>query len=336
MPLPLAPNPAETTLCGMMQHQSIPHALLFTGPSGTGRLEAALRLAKALNCLEPPPASTSPNALTDAICHQCRSCRKIESGNHPDIHAIAPDGTHIKIAQIRELCDTLLAKPLEARHRLIVIQDADRMNVQAANALLKVLEEPPMGTIFVLLALQPSELLPTIVSRCQVVRFTPLARETVAHALMTEHSLQEPVALALAAHCDANLQKALAIVQSKRGIEGWLSARNWLYENLPLPGRGDAAHALAFAEVLAKDRETALSGLDLLGHLLHDMLLVAINPMGMANGDLVETIANEARNYQTPRIVAMIETTRKARKRIEGNSVVRHTLEVMALELMAC
>ena len=328
-------SPAENTLCGMIANQNLPHALLFTGPAGTGRKDIAMALALSLNCQNATHTEGhAPSSLSNLFCGKCKSCRKITAQTHPDIRAIQPDGTHIKIAQIRELCDTLLSKPLEARYRLIVIQEADRMNTQAANALLKVLEEPPLGTHFVLLALQPSELLPTIVSRCQVLRFRPLPREVVACALMEEFSLSKPEAITLSALCGENLGKAKEIANSKAGASRWLLARKWLAENLPMAGRGDVAHALSFAEIIGRDRETALSNLALIRHYLHDLMMVNLMPSAVANVDLIDQIKNDAARLDANRITAMVDVVHLAKMRIEGNSVMRHTLEVMALELM--
>jgi len=324
-----------STLLSMTRHDTLPHALLFSGPAGTGKAEAAIILAQILNCQAPTvPSGSSSHPFFSHRCGSCRSCRKIEAGSHPDIRVIEPEGNHIKIAQIRDLCNTLLAKPLEATHRVIVIKEAGRMNREAANALLKVLEEPPAGTFFVLTTCQPSELLPTVLSRCQLITFRPLEKETVVRILMKEANLPQQQAEAVAALSDGGFARALEMISGKGGIDAWFAQRNWLFTALPLPGRGDLSHALAFAEVLGRDKEKAIRSLSLIGRYLHDLMVCRIDPTHVVNHDLMPRLEADAVRFDLPRLTAMAETVRDTLRRIEGNTVLRHTLEVMALKLM--
>lgn len=319
----------------MARNETLPHALLLSGPAGTGKEEAALTLAQILNCHTPTEPSVPPSThFSSHRCGTCRSCRKIDAGTHPDIRVIEPEGSHIKIAQIRDLCNTLLAKPLEATHRVILIKDAGRMNREAANALLKVLEEPPAGTFFILTTSQPSELLPTVLSRCQLVRFRPLSKETVVRCLMEESHLPQQQAESVAALSDGSLALARDMVSCKGGVDGWIAQRNWLFSALPLPGRGDLSHALAFAEVLGRDKEKAMGSLSLIGGYLHDLMVCQIDPERVVNRDLMPQLKADAALFALPRLTTMAETVRDTLQRIEGNTVLRHTLEVMALKLM--
>ena len=154
-------------LLSLLFHGTIPHALLFTGIEGVGKKTAAVALAMACNCRR--PVAVEP-------CGECAACRKIAAGAHPDILRVSPAGAMIKIDQIRELCQVLTMKPYEARVRVVIIADAHTLNPAAGNALLKMLEEPPARTVLILTAPQTGDLLPTIVSRCQHIRFKPIAR----------------------------------------------------------------------------------------------------------------------------------------------------------------
>jgi DNA polymerase III subunit delta' len=146
-----------------------PHGLIFSGPAGVGKHTAALMIAKALNCTQ----ATAP----DAFCDLCPSCRKIEAGTHPDVMIIGveEDASQIKIAQVRHILSILDFQPLEGRNKVFIIDPADMMNAEAANALLKGLEEPPENSFFILITVNVHELLLTVRSRSQVYNFTPLA-----------------------------------------------------------------------------------------------------------------------------------------------------------------
>jgi DNA polymerase III subunit delta' len=164
------------------------HGLLFAGPGGVGKGLTARALAMSLFC------ERSSDSRLDA-CGECRNCRLMESGNHPDFLAVAcPEGkSELPIELLvgsldnrgREgLCHDLSLRPMLARRRVAVIDDADRMSTEGANALLKTLEEPPAYALIILLAADLGKILPTIRSRCQTVRFNPLSDDDVAELVL--------------------------------------------------------------------------------------------------------------------------------------------------------
>jgi len=136
---------------------------LFVGPAGAGKLEAAKKFAKAVNCL----------SENNKPCEICLSCKKINSQIHPDVFFVEPKGpsSFIGIDQIREVIQKANLKPYEGKSKVFIINNAHSMNVQASNAFLKTLEEPPENTIFILISRSKELLLSTIVSRCHIIRF---------------------------------------------------------------------------------------------------------------------------------------------------------------------
>ena len=151
-----------------LNNQRLPHAYLFTGPEGIGKATMARELAAFLFCGQ---------GITGGPCGQCPACRQFASANHPDWLHIRPDGAAIKISQIREIKKQLAFAPLSAATRVILIEEAQTMRREAGNSLLKMLEEPPPDNLFLLVASDAQPLLPTIVSRCQVISFAPLSQE---------------------------------------------------------------------------------------------------------------------------------------------------------------
>ena len=138
------------------------HAYLFAGPLGVGKSEAAVEFAAGLIC-------------ADGGCGDCDACRRVRDGIHPDVETVAPEGTNILIDQVRAVNEDVVLRPFEATVRVYIVLAAETMNKEAANAVLKTLEEPPPHAHFILVSSYPEQLLPTIVSRCQRVPFGPHA-----------------------------------------------------------------------------------------------------------------------------------------------------------------
>lgn len=156
-------------LKGMLKKGRLPHALLFTGEPGVGKLFTAKQLLKAINCKNRDKEFNS--------CDNCRNCRLIESFNFPDLFFIKPEGEQIKVEAVRELNEFLNMSPYEASTKMVLINEADKLNISAANAFLKTLEEPPRDTLIILITEKPDLLPDTIRSRCVRIAFTPLSKE---------------------------------------------------------------------------------------------------------------------------------------------------------------
>ena len=138
----------------------------MAGQQGVGKRQFALALAQAVNCQRPKDGDA---------CGECVNCRKVAAGEHIDVETFSPDGQFIKIGQMREMTEKAQYRPYDGRRRVYIIDEADRLNQQAANSILKVLEEPPDTTLLVLVTSKPYALLETIRSRCQMLSFAPLA-----------------------------------------------------------------------------------------------------------------------------------------------------------------
>jgi DNA polymerase III delta' subunit len=186
----------------------IPNALLFWGPSGVGKRLTAFELAKAINCSE---------AEADA-CGTCLSCRKIDHGNHPDVHVTVPvkKSRIINVDAISDIIELAVLRPFEGQWRIFIIQDADRMYGPGQNHLLKTLEEPAGQTLFVLITEHPQGLLPTIRSRCQSVRFGGLTPETIKQLLMRDRDVDDAAATSIAAVAQGQMTRAFELVDSEK------------------------------------------------------------------------------------------------------------------------
>ena len=175
-------------LKGILERQRLANSYIFSGEPGIGKKLTALNFAKAINCQkseaisEPriPNAQVSPR--TDA-CDVCEACMKIESGSHPDLLLISPEDRQIKIDEIRLIDKALSFRPFEGRKKVVIIDDADAMNIAAANAFLKTLEEPPEDSVIILISSRSDRLPATIRSRCSRINFVTLSLESCRQVL---------------------------------------------------------------------------------------------------------------------------------------------------------
>ncbi len=163
-------------LLSAYQKDRIPSGYLFLGESGIGKSTLVKAFAQLINC------------KTNNYCHQCPNCRLYESGSHPDYYVVKPEGQFIKISQVHNLINLLSLKPAYANKRIVLVKDAHRLNQEAANSFLKILEEPPLNTLIILMTSDETLLLETILSRCQKIQFAPLSRKDLKDILDKNYS----------------------------------------------------------------------------------------------------------------------------------------------------
>ncbi len=319
-------QPAVRVLESLLRKGALPHALLFSGLEGTGKFSAARMLAMAVNCRR---YDSEPNRDRARPCGVCRACRKIRSGIHPDVLQIQPTRSLIRIDQIRDLIHAVSLKPYEARCRVAIVSEAHRMNPEAGNAMLKILEEPPEQTLIVLTTPQTSDLLPTIVSRCQHIRFQPIARKRLAQILIEAHGVAPERAQVLAGAAGGSLSRALAMKDAD-----WEQRRNAVIDIFEDLLRGPVARPLAFAEILAADNETLETSLEILAIYLRDLAVGRFQPQLIVNRDLAERIEQDCRRHRVENAMRMIEAVERAQKRIRAHGNSRLALEAMTLEMI--
>jgi len=248
------------------------HALLMAGPDGVGKRSMAISLAAAINCHN-RPADTFAQG-----CGTCNSCRKIFSNIHPDLITVEPEGKvlkYIKIAQIRELQKSISTKPYEAKERVLILLDAHAMTEEAANALLKTLEEPTQGTRLILTTDQPHRLLETIRSRCQLVRFGALELhdvETILGKAIQNHPDIEPGSVNL----DLGVAAGFGEGSPGRSLEliltGALDERAELIERLQTLRPNHPMDYLNWAEELGKKNDRFDIQLDAIKVFMRDVM----------------------------------------------------------------
>jgi DNA polymerase-3 subunit delta' len=298
----------------------VAHSYLFLGAEGIGKSLVALQFAKALNCLE--------GADTVDACDRCISCKKINRLVHPDVSIIEPQGQTLKVDQVREMQKALAYRPYEGRCRVFILTAADRMAPHMSNTLLKTLEEPPPQTVIILQANHPRWILPTILSRCQPIRFNPLPSHLVSHWLIKAKGLGEREAHLLATLSEGSPGKALEIKEEIAGIprkellEGWMGSGS-----LSMEEKED------WIDSLPSQRENLNLILELAKTLLRDLIVVKTSgeASGLIHADLAEEMEKVAGQWDLSSLLKRMENLHQTARAIKGNANTRLSLEAMML-----
>ncbi len=311
-----------------IRHDRLRHAYLFVGAAQLGKSTLARSFAQSLLCKE---------AVGGRACANCRSCRLMQTGSHPDFMLLPPtdregepdreNGLH-RAEQAADIVRQAMLHPMEGRYKVFLIQDAHRAHVSFANKLLKTLEEPPPHVVLCLTALDRSALLPTIVSRCQVLALRPLGEQVMEDALQSRWG--------------ASAQQAALLARLANGCLGWavdqleqaepLAERNERLAELQALSRSSRVARLAFAQKLAAARnQTRLFALlALWTSWWRDVMLAQSGCLEQcANIDLLDTLADAAGDFRPVDVQAYLRTL----SRIEG--YLRHTVNTgLALDVL--
>lgn len=304
-----------------IRRDKVHHAWLFVGPAGVGRRTMARTFAMALNCEQ----------QDGEACGQCGSCHKILGNIHPDVKWVGEDRTaaQLKIEEVREnILRFITLRIFEARFRVVVVLDAERMNVNTANALLKTLEEPPQRTVFILTAPSLNALLPTIRSRCQKLRLSPVEDQTLTRFLAEKQSLPTDQALLLARLAEGSVGRALGYNPEQ------LAARTTFLKAMLDTASGSNADPLGLAEKLNPDRLTLLSQLDSLESLWRDVAVAQLAPQTpLRNPDFQPQIAAMASRVPARTLQQLLASAAEARGAVKLNINPQIILEHLLLEM---
>jgi DNA polymerase-3 subunit delta' len=316
---------AVETLRRALGGGKLPHAYLYAGPAGVGKATTARALAAALNC------ETAPGQG----CGECTPCTKIDQQIHPDVLTVTPQGKGemIVIDQVRELITRLGYPPHEARARVVILEDADRLNPSAANAFLKTLEEPPARTHFVLVTTAPDRLLITIRSRCHRVRFAPLGQDAIA-AILARAGVEASRARAAAAMAGGSATRGAELAEGET-----LERRRAHADAVIRAAAGTSVRAaVEAANALAQDKEDLVATLELVALWYRDAAAVAA---GVPEDRLVHRDAAAALREEAARSAGPPALARRAAKVLEAQTALltfanpQLTLEHMILSLRA-
>ncbi len=347
---------AVTTLSRCILEDRLAGTYLFTGPAGVGKSTLAREFAKALNCQSRLHGVAEP-------CGRCTACRSIESDKHPDVRSVAPTGPSriLRMAQIwprdgvkehppeAALLRDLHYGPVSGNKRVFIIEDADCLNQDTANSLLKALEDTPPYALFILTAPSPQALLPTICSRSQVIRFGLVAQSSIERELAHRTSLSDSDRRFLAAYVEGRIGRALSLAARPAVLEGRkqvLGVAQLLTSSLP------QISALKLADELRKHAGSLAWGQDeadkaqrtLVGRAL-DLLLLWYGDIQMyrvcedkailVNEDMRPSIEESACRLTLGAVEDCLARILQARRYVERNANIPLVLEVLTTSLMS-
>ncbi len=311
---------AITLLRRAITNEKVVNSYLFLGSEGIGKKYVALQFAKALNCLGEGEGGDA--------CDHCISCKKIDHGLHPDVLVIEREGQNIKVDQVRQLQKELAYRPYEGKRRVCILTAADRMAPHIPNTLLKTLEEPPLHTVIILLANNSRFILPTILSRCQPVRFNPLAIPLVSKWLMEGKGFDQAEAHLLATLSEGSPGKALEIQEEIRQIPREALLKDWAgMKSLSFERIGN------WVESLPSQRDNLVLILEVTKTLLRDLVMVKTLKKGanLIHSDLLQVMESMAMTWSLPSLLKRMETLHQTTLAIKANANTGLALEAMML-----
>lgn len=301
---------AKKILQRAVEKDHLSHAYLFAGPHGIGKTTMAKELAMVLNC------------ETGEGCGECSSCKRIGEGIYPDVKVIEPEGPTIKIDQIRLLCSFLAMSSYEGRYKVAIIRQAEKMREEAANSLLKTLEEPPADSLLILTAENQYALLPTILSRVQKVDFQKLTQAEITSYLINR-GLSKEEALGLTEYSGGSLGKAIEIKDSESMRELYGDASkvvNNLQQLLP-------NEIIDISAKIGKDRLQTIRFLDILTDVIRTR---SFNLKGNTKQDFGTVFGKE---YAETQIAAILDYLEELKLYIEGYGNAQLALEGLFIRL---
>ena len=310
---------------------------MFAGPAGVGKFAVARATAAVLNCSSP---QRDREGLAVDACGICRSCDRIGRSLHVDVLAVEPDErASIKIDVIRDVLERTGYRPFEGQRRVVIVRDADTLEVAAQNALLKSLEEPPPATVFVLTTAVPSALLPTVQSRCMRLRFGRLPAREVAHVLMRDHEMAERDARAAASLSDGRVGVALTLASTDVAVlrEAALLLLRQAAGSTAVAGRLQAAALLHTGTTSKKERPREDLSLILrtLASMLRDIDLIGSGGDAslLANPIVADDLASLAKGYSGERARNAFAAVDRAIAALERNAGTKLVSEWLAVQL---
>lgn len=305
-----------------LKQKRIAHAYLFCGPEGSGKKRAALAFARTILCQQ---QGIQP-------CESCRTCLQTAALNYPDLSFLSPEGESLKIEQVRHWQQEQAYQPYWGKWKVSIIESAEKMTSAAANSILKIVEEPGPGTVFILLAEGVEWVLPTIVSRCQVISFKPLTQNQISFYLNSAYpELGQGEREVLAQLSGGSIRKADQLVEEGNAVTKYEQAA----EVLNFLVQQDEFRLFSLAKKFEQRNEQLWEYLDLLSSFFRDLLLWKATGLVelVWNKKIVVQYGTSFENRPLQWFINCLKTINQTKIFLKQNTNIQLTLEVMFLKL---
>ncbi len=299
-----------------LRQDQLAHAYLFVGPAGVGKIETAKFIAQLVHC------AANTDFAKSRPCGQCSSCRRVESGNHPDMSMIdTSEEDSIKIAKVRELIQQTQLKPFEGRKKIFIIRNIEQMTLEGSNALLKTLEEPTTDTLLILTTVSRENVLGTVKSRCQVIYFAPVSSRQLTGQLIDPYGIEKNTSHFLGHFAQGCLGRALQLHETK-----FVERKNEIIDQLVL--RKDNENYL---KAVLGDKGRVKEALDILLYWFHDLFLLkaGVEKEYVTHMDRFHDLTKLASRYSLEQLNEIMGTIINALRLLEENLNVKISLTLL-------
>ena len=301
----------------LQKNNRLAHAYLFVGPQQVGKTQTALAVSKLLNC---------ENLRNNLFCDACPSCLKINHGNHPDIHILSAEETEtIKIEQIRGLIKQIQLKSFEARVKVFILKDVEKLTLEGANALLKTLEEPVKDSLLILTSGIPEEVPDTIRSRCHAMNFSSGSYRILAEQLAKDYAINPPAAYFLAYYSQGAVGRARHLADEK------------LFErkNQMLDALVGSSESEDYLKEILSDKEKTKEVLDVVLLWLRDLLVLKTkgSQTRLVHADRLKDLKKQEARYSFEELSELTQEIVKAAALLQENLNVKVALSLMKEKL---
>jgi len=318
-----------------LEKDNLSHAFLITGPSHVGKMTLAINIAQAINC-----------GNADSPCDECDSCLKIKQGKHADVQVISLASgsdeeeskarTEISIDDIRQMKHTVSLPPFEGKHRAYIIEDAEYMSLEAANCLLKTLEEPATEAVFILLTANATLIPETVASRCQTLSLNPMPAAQIAQALVAVYHVDSEQASILSRLSRGCFDWALSAAQDEKVLESYREKRGKVLEAMSASLDERFNYAGVLSTQFGKGRASVYEILDIWLDVWRDVLLLRTGLGYIINNiDIEEALMSWSDMLDIQSIRDTIRAIQDAKEQLQMNANSRLVLEVMMLDVPA-
>ncbi|TDT50572.1 DNA polymerase III subunit delta' [Fonticella tunisiensis] len=300
------------------ENKRISHSYILTGPDGTGKSIFALYMASSLLCRgEEKP------------CRKCSSCIKIKNNNHPDVKIISGETKSIGVENVRNIIDEIYTKPYEGDRKIVIIKKVDNITVQGQNAILKTLEEPPEDTTIIMLAENLNSILPTIQSRCQILRFARTSGDSIKNFLRKQNYDEDKIKTAVN-FSDGIVGRALKFFD-----ENYLKLRLETIDIARRLPKSRPGELMELTDFFVKNKDKINDILDILSIWYRDIIIIkhSRDKELVINADFYELLVEESRLVSYNKLSRIIDTIKETREKLKQNSNYQLTIEVMVLNI---